>query len=155
LFFIGWSEGIQVTVPEQKKFAMLFQSVVLRCQFSTSSSQQPVVQWWYKSYCHDRTRESFSFTDSITLQIPDQGSTSHLDCRDSSRTVRPVASRQGITFTLGENYKGRDITITNNGDLRIGELQWGDSGVYYCKVVTSDDLMGQNEDRMELLVLGE
>ncbi|MGH0156874.1 UNVERIFIED_CONTAM: hypothetical protein FKN15_032620 [Acipenser sinensis] len=132
---------------------MLFQSVVLRCQFSTSSSQQPVVQWWYKSYCHDRTREAFSFTDSVTHQIPDQGSTSHLDCRDSSRTVRPVASRQGITFTLGENYKGRDITITNNGDLQIGDLQWGDSGVYYCKVVTSDDLMGQNEDRMELLVL--
>ncbi|XP_041128618.1 immunoglobulin-like domain-containing receptor 2 isoform X2 [Polyodon spathula] len=153
LCLTGWSEGVQVTVPEQKKFAMLFQSVVLRCQFSTSSSQQPVVQWWYKSYCHDRTREAFSFTDSVTHQIPDQGSTSHLDCRDSSRTVRPVASRQGVTFTLGENYKGRDITITNNADLRIGELQWGDSGVYYCKVVTSDDLMGQNEDRMELLVL--
>ncbi|KAK1168002.1 immunoglobulin-like domain-containing receptor 2 isoform X1 [Acipenser oxyrinchus oxyrinchus] len=155
LCLTGTSEGVQVTVPEQKKFAMLFQSVVLRCQFSTSSSQQPVVQWWYKSHCHDRTREAFGFTDSITHQIPDQGSTSHLDCRDSSRTVRPVASRQGITFTLGENYKGRDITITNNGDLRIGELQWGDSGVYYCKVVTSDDLMGQNEDRMELLVLGK
>lgn len=155
LCLTGWSEGVQVTVPEQKKFAMLFQSVVLRCQFSTSSSQQPVVQWWYKSYCHDRTREAFSFTDSVTHQIPDQGSTSHLDCRDSSRTVRPVASRQGITFTLGENYKGRDITITNNADLRIGELQWGDSGVYYCKVVTSDDLMGQSEDSMELLVLGK
>ncbi|XP_041115510.1 immunoglobulin-like domain-containing receptor 2 isoform X2 [Polyodon spathula] len=153
LYLTGWSEGVQVTVPEQKKFAMLFQSVVLRCQFSTSSSQQPVVQWWYKSYCHDRTREAFSFTDSVTHQIPDQGSTSHLDCMDSSRTVRPVASRQGITFTLGESYKGRDITITNNADLRIGELQWGDSGVYYCKVVTSDDIMGQNEDRMELLVL--
>lgn len=40
-------------------------------------------------------------------------------------------------------------------DLRIGELRWGDSGVYYCKVVIADDLEGQNEAHVELLVLGE
>lgn len=40
-------------------------------------------------------------------------------------------------------------------DLRIGEVQWGDSGVYICKVVISDDLEGQNEASVELLVLGK
>lgn len=43
----------------------------------------------------------------------------------------------------------------SGADLRIGELQWGDSGVYFCKVVISDDLEGQNEAHVELLVLGE
>lgn len=40
-------------------------------------------------------------------------------------------------------------------DLRIGEVQWGDSGVYICKVVIADDLEGQNEASVELLVLGK
>lgn len=40
-------------------------------------------------------------------------------------------------------------------DLRVGEVQWGDSGVYICKVVISDDLEGQNEASVELLVLGK
>lgn len=39
--------------------------------------------------------------------------------------------------------------------MRIGELQWGDSGVYYCKVVIADDVVGPNEAYVELLVMGE
>ncbi|KAJ0070298.1 hypothetical protein NL108_007645, partial [Boleophthalmus pectinirostris] len=39
-------------------------------------------------------------------------------------------------------------------DLRIGELQWGDSGVYFCKVIIADDVEGKNEAQLELLVLG-
>lgn len=34
-------------------------------------------------------------------------------------------------------------------------MHWGDSGVYMCKVVISDDLEGQNEASVELLVLGK
>ncbi|KAK1903245.1 Immunoglobulin-like domain containing receptor 2 [Dissostichus eleginoides] len=75
----------------------------------------------------------------------------------------------GASMTLAEHYKGRDIAIVNSNvfishityyclraeaDLRIGELQWGDSGVYYCKVVIADDLEGKNEAQLELLVLG-
>uniref|UniRef100_A0A8C4RJG6 Ig-like domain-containing protein n=1 Tax=Erpetoichthys calabaricus TaxID=27687 RepID=A0A8C4RJG6_ERPCA len=153
LCFTGWSEEVQVTALDKKKISMLFQSVTLRCKFSTSSTQPPVVQWWYKSFCQDRTLDAFSFSDSNKISEP--SSLPSLECPDTSRTVRPVASRQGLGVTLGEYYKGRDITITNNADLQIGELQWGDSGVYYCKVVVPDDLMGQNEDKMELLVLGE
>jgi hypothetical protein len=74
------------------------------------STQTPVVQWWYKSYCRDRTRDAFSFPEGLGVR----GSSSHLDCSDSSRTVRVVASVTGSSITLAEHYKGRDITIINS-----------------------------------------
>ncbi|XP_044072353.1 immunoglobulin-like domain-containing receptor 2 isoform X3 [Siniperca chuatsi] len=147
-------DGVHVTVREKQRFAMLFQSVVLPCQYQTASTQTPVVQWWYKSYCRDRTRESFTLQESLGVKASELGATSHLECSDSSRTVRVVASAQGASMTLAEHYKGRDIAIVNKADLRIGELQWGDSGVYFCKVVIADDLEGKNEAQLELLVLG-
>ncbi|XP_073329504.1 immunoglobulin-like domain-containing receptor 2 isoform X6 [Pagrus major] len=146
-------DGVHVTVREKQRFAMLFQSVVLPCQYQTASSQTPVVQWWYKSYCRDRTRESFTVPETLAVQASELGATSHLECSDSSRTVRVVASMQGASVTLAEHYKGRDITIVNKADLRIGELQWGDSGVYFCKIIIADDLEGKNEGQLELLVL--
>ncbi|XP_036437824.1 immunoglobulin-like domain-containing receptor 2 isoform X3 [Colossoma macropomum] len=148
-------EGVQVTVKDERKFAMLFSSVVLPCQYTTHSTQIPVVQWWYKSYCTDRTRDSFTFPERLGVQGSELGNTAHLDCSDNSRTVRIVASGQGASLTLAEHYKGRDISIINKGDLRIGELQWGDSGVYFCKVIIADDLEGKNEGQVELLVLGK
>nr|XP_015219848.1 PREDICTED: immunoglobulin-like domain-containing receptor 2 isoform X2 [Lepisosteus oculatus] len=153
LWLTAWRcEGLHVTVPGGKKLGMLFQTVVLECRYTTPSSQPPVVQWWYKSYCHDRTRDAFSGAESLGVSEQDSGA--HLDCADAGRTVRVVASRQGEVFRLAEHYKGRDITIVNKADLRIGELRWGDSGVYYCKVAVGDDLEGINEDKVELLVLG-
>ncbi|XP_029386354.1 immunoglobulin-like domain-containing receptor 2 isoform X2 [Echeneis naucrates] len=156
--FLGASmcvcDGIHVTVgPKKQHFAMLFQSVVLPCQYRTTSTQTPVVQWWYKSYCRDRTRESFNLPEALGIKASELGAKSHLECSDSSRTVRVVASAQGASMTLAEHYKGRDITIMNKADLRIGELQWGDSGVYFCKVIIADDLEGPNEGQLELLVL--
>ncbi|XP_029904430.1 immunoglobulin-like domain-containing receptor 2 isoform X2 [Myripristis murdjan] len=159
--------GVQVVVRDEKKYAVLFQSVVLPCHYTSASTQIPVVQWVYKSYCHDRTRDSFSFPDSLsgsgglgggmrggTGGGYDTGMTaSYLDCADSSRTVRNVASISGSSVTLSEYYKNRDISIINKADLRIGEVQWGDSGVYICKVVISDDLEGNSEAPVELLVL--
>ncbi|XP_033984738.1 immunoglobulin-like domain-containing receptor 2 isoform X1 [Trematomus bernacchii] len=147
-------DGVHVTVREKQRFAMLFQSVVLPCQYQTASNQHPVVQWWYKSYCRDRTRDSFTLPEKLGVQGSELGPSSHLECSDSGRTVRVVASAQGASMTLAEHYKGRDIAIVNKADLRIGELQWGDSGVYYCKVVIADDLEGKNEAQLELLVLG-
>uniref|UniRef100_A0A3Q4BST9 Ig-like domain-containing protein n=1 Tax=Mola mola TaxID=94237 RepID=A0A3Q4BST9_MOLML len=138
--------GVHVFVRDEKRYAVLFQSVVLPCQYNSVSTQTPVVQWVYKSYCRDRTRDSFSLTDSLS-------GISYLDCADSSRTVRTVASISGSSVTLSEYYKNRDISIINKADLRIGKVQWGDSGVYICKVVISDDLEGQNEASVELLVL--
>ncbi|XP_041663328.1 immunoglobulin-like domain-containing receptor 2 isoform X2 [Cheilinus undulatus] len=156
-FLLGASacvcDGVHVTVREKQRLAMLFQPVVLPCQYQTASTQTPVVQWWYKSYCRDRTRESFSLPESLAIQASELGTSSHLECSDNGRTVRVVASAQGASMTLAEHYKGRDIAIINKADLRIGELQWGDSGVYYCKVVIADDLEGKNEAYLELLVL--
>ncbi|XP_071004749.1 immunoglobulin-like domain-containing receptor 2 [Oncorhynchus clarkii lewisi] len=146
--------GVQVTVREERRFAMLFQSVVLQCQYHTPSTQTPVVQWWYKSYCRDRTQDSFTFPESLGVQGSELGAAAQLECSDSSRTVRIVASGQGASMTLAEHYKGRDIAIVNKADLRIGDLQWGDSGVYFCKIVIADDLEGKNEGQVELLVLG-
>ncbi|XP_078265160.1 immunoglobulin-like domain-containing receptor 2 isoform X4 [Rhinoraja longicauda] len=158
LCLAGVSLGVQVTISEYKKIAMLFQPVVLQCQYSTTSAQQPVVQWRFKSYCKDRTRDAFSIhsTATYTVSQKDQLPTwdPYLDCADNSRTVRVVASRQGSAVTLGDYYKGREITIINNADLQIGRLHWGDSGAYYCSVITSDDIVGNSEERMELLVLG-
>ncbi|XP_036413501.1 immunoglobulin-like domain-containing receptor 2 isoform X2 [Colossoma macropomum] len=150
-----WCEAVQVTVRDERRFALLFQSVLLPCQYSSVSTQAPVVQWWYKSYCRDRTRDAFSFPENAGLRGSEPGAISNLDCADNSRTVRIVASGQGSSVTLAEYYKGRDISIVNKADLRIGELQWGDSGVYLCKVVIADDLEGQNEAQVELLVLGQ
>ncbi|XP_053184377.1 immunoglobulin-like domain-containing receptor 2 isoform X2 [Scomber japonicus] len=144
-------DSVDVIMREKQRFAMLFQSVVLPCQYHTASTQTPVVQWWYKSYCRDRTKDSF--IENLGVQASDLGSTSHLECSDNSRTVHVVASAQGASMTLAEHYKGRDIAIINKADLRIGQLQWGDSGVYFCKVVVADDLEGRNEGQLELLVL--
>ncbi|XP_035015139.1 immunoglobulin-like domain-containing receptor 2 isoform X4 [Hippoglossus stenolepis] len=161
--------GVNVFVRDEKRYAVLFQSVVLPCQYTSVSTQIPVVQWVYKSYCRDRTRDSFNYPDSMGGGLGGGGLTggtggagggyesgmtaNYLDCSDSSRTVRMVASISGASITLSEYYKTRDISIINKADLRIGEVQWGDSGVYICKVVISDDLEGQNEAPVELLVL--
>ncbi|XP_061608872.1 immunoglobulin-like domain-containing receptor 2 isoform X4 [Phyllopteryx taeniolatus] len=151
--------GVHVLVKDEKKYAVLFQSVVLPCQFNSVSTQTPIVQWVYKSYCRDRTRDSFSLSDSLSGGPGGAGhdigkKASYLDCSDSSRTVRTVASVSGSSITLSEYYKNRDVSIINKADLRIAEVQWGDSGVYTCKVVIADDVVGQNEASVELLVLG-
>lgn len=112
-------DGVHVTVREKQRYAMLFQSVVLPCQYQTASTQTPVVQWWYKSYCRDRSRESFSLPESLAVRASETGGTSHLECSDASRTVRVVASAQGASMTLAEHYKGRDIAIVNSNALII------------------------------------
>uniref|UniRef100_A0A8C9DJP2 Immunoglobulin like domain containing receptor 2 n=1 Tax=Prolemur simus TaxID=1328070 RepID=A0A8C9DJP2_PROSS len=153
--FAAVAEGLQVTVPDKKKVAMLFQPTVLRCHFSTSSHQPAVVQWKFKSYCQDRMGESLGMS-SLRAQSLSKRNLEwdpYLDCLDSRRTVRVVASKQGSTVTLGDFYRGREITIVHDADLQIGKLMWGDSGLYYCIITTPDDLEGKNEDSVELLVL--
>ncbi|XP_035264684.1 lipolysis-stimulated lipoprotein receptor-like [Anguilla anguilla] len=148
--------GVEVTVGEERMFAPLFEEVVLRCRYSSRSSQTPVVQWWYKSYCRGRTADAFGFPQSLLFRRAEPAGSSHLDCSDAARTVRIIASIRDSTATLAEHYRDReDISIINEMDLRIGRLQWGDSGVYQCKVVISDDPEGTNEAQVELLVLGK
>ncbi|XP_015347125.1 immunoglobulin-like domain-containing receptor 2, partial [Marmota marmota marmota] len=150
------AEGLQVTVPDKRKVAMLFQPAVLRCHFSTSSHRPAVVQWKFKSYCQDRMGESLGMSSPRAQSLSKRNLEwdPYLDCLDSRRTVRVVASKQGSTVTLGDFYRGREITIVHDADLQIGKLMWGDSGLYYCVITTPDDLEGKNEDSVELLVLG-
>lgn len=42
-----------------------------------------------------------------------------------------------------------------DADLTFEQTGWGDSGVYYCSVVSAQDLQGNNEAYAELIVLGE
>ncbi|XP_039737484.1 immunoglobulin-like domain-containing receptor 2 isoform X2 [Pteropus medius] len=149
------ADGLQVTAPDKKKVAMLFQPTVLRCRFSTSSQQPAVVQWKFKSYCQDRMGESLGMPSPRAQALSKRNLEwdPYLDCLDSRRTVRVVASKQGSTVTLGDFYRGREITIVHDADLQIGKLAWGDSGLYYCVITTPDDLEGKNEDSVELLVL--
>ncbi|XP_074178559.1 immunoglobulin-like domain-containing receptor 2 isoform X6 [Rhinolophus sinicus] len=156
LFWLtAMAEGLQVTVPDKKTVAMLFQPTVLRCHFSTSSHQPAVVQWKFKSYCQDRMGESLGMSSPRAQSLSKRNLEwdPYLDCLDSRRTVRVVASKQGSTVTLGDFYRGREITIIHDADLQIGKLMWGDSGLYYCVITTPDDLEGKNEDSVELLVL--
>nr|XP_025041028.1 immunoglobulin-like domain-containing receptor 2 isoform X2 [Pelodiscus sinensis] len=163
-FLVGWivllwitalAEGLLVTVPEKKKIAMLFQPALLRCGFSTSSTRPAVVQWRFKSYCQDRTGEALGLATSGIQPMSKRNLEwdPYLDCVDSRRTVRVVASKQGSAVTIGDFYKERDVTIVHDADLQIGKLMWGDSGLYYCLIITPDDLEGKNEESVELLVL--
>ncbi|XP_062453327.1 immunoglobulin-like domain-containing receptor 2 isoform X5 [Rhea pennata] len=155
LWFAAEMEGLQVTVPEKKKVAMLFQPALLRCHFSTSSTQPAVVQWRFKSYCQDRMGEALGMATSglQTMSKRNLDWDPYLDCVDSRRTVRVVASKQGSAITIGDFYKERDVSIVHDADLQIGKLMWGDSGLYYCLIITPDDVEGKNEESVELLVL--
>ncbi|XP_078063534.1 lipolysis-stimulated lipoprotein receptor-like, partial [Mustelus asterias] len=154
----GFSAAIQVTVQNPWNVVLLFQHVVLKCNYDTSSTQPPMVVWKYKSYCRDRILDAFnpSSTDNQIndqLQQADPNYDPYVNCPDSSRTVRVVASKLGKAVTLEDYYQGRKITIINEADLSIEQTAWGDSGVYYCTVNAFGDMAGNNEAYAELLVL--
>ncbi|KAI2590323.1 lipolysis stimulated lipoprotein receptor [Homo sapiens] len=152
--------AIQVTVSNPYHVVILFQPVTLPCTYQmTSTPTQPIVIWKYKSFCRDRIADAFS-PASVDNQLNAQlaagnpGYNPYVECQDSVRTVRVVATKQGNAVTLGDYYQGRRITITGNADLTFDQTAWGDSGVYYCSVVSAQDLQGNNEAYAELIVLG-
>uniref|UniRef100_A0A7M4EJX0 Lipolysis stimulated lipoprotein receptor n=2 Tax=Crocodylus porosus TaxID=8502 RepID=A0A7M4EJX0_CROPO len=156
---LGPAVGLQVTVLNPFNVVILFQPATLQCNYQTSATQPPIVTWKYKSYCRSRLANAFNpssqesqLTDQLQQNIP--GYNPYVECQDTVRTVRVVATKQGNAVTLGDFYQGRRITITNNADLSIEQTAWGDSGVYYCTVTSSQDLQGNNEAYAELIVLG-
>lgn len=116
----GVSRAVQVTMPDHKKSVMLFQSTLLRCHYSTSSSHPVLVQWKYKSFCQDRTEEALGIGKPPSKS--NMGGNQYLDCADGSRTVRPVASKLGNSVTLGDFYKGRAVTIVNGKVVLCSDL---------------------------------
>uniref|UniRef100_A0A8C9CER8 Lipolysis stimulated lipoprotein receptor n=1 Tax=Phocoena sinus TaxID=42100 RepID=A0A8C9CER8_PHOSS len=153
------ASAIQVTVTDPYHVVILFQPVTLPCSYqSTTTPMAPIVIWKYKSFCRDRLADAFS-PASVDNQLNAQlaagnpGYNPYVECQDSVRTVRVVATKQGNAVTLGDYYQGRRITITGNADLTFDQTAWGDSGVYYCSVVSAQDLQGNNEAYAELIVL--
>lgn len=49
----------------------------------------------------------------------------YLDCVDSRRTVRVVASKQGSAVTIGDFYKERDISIVHGNSTTSVILDGG------------------------------
>lgn len=153
------ASAIQVTVSDPYHVVILFQPVTLPCTYQMSNTLTvPIVIWKYKSFCRDRVADAFS-PASVDNQLNAQlaagnpGYNPYVECQDSVRTVRVVATKQGNAVTLGDYYQGRRITITGNADLTFEQTAWGDSGVYYCSVVSAQDLDGNNEAYAELIVL--
>lgn len=137
------ASAIQVTVSDPYHVVILFQPVTLPCTYQlTTTPTAPIVIWKYKSFCRDRIADAFS-TSSVENQLNTQLSASnpgynpYVECQDNVRTVRVVATKQGNAVTLGDYYQGRRITITGNADLTFDQTAWGDSGVYYCSVVSA------------------
>lgn len=122
--FVAATEGLLVKVPEKKKVAMLFEPALLRCDFSTSSNQPAVVQWRFKSYCQDRMGEALGMATSGLQAVSKRNLEwdPYLDCVDSRRTVRVVASKQGSAVTIGDFYKGRDVTIVHGNSAPLAVL---------------------------------
>ncbi|KAK5862007.1 hypothetical protein PBY51_017440 [Eleginops maclovinus] len=146
--------AISVQCPTKRYIVILFQPVTLTCTYQTTANQPPVVTWKYKSYCRDPIQAAFnpSSAESILSQN-NPNYDPNIECADSQRTVQIVASKQNTAVTLGAEYQGRKISILNNADLNIAQTAWGDSGVYVCSVVSSQDLSGNGEDYTELIVL--
>ncbi|KAG7270374.1 hypothetical protein CRUP_003928, partial [Coryphaenoides rupestris] len=149
-----YTGAISVQCPTKRYIVILFQPVTLNCNFQTTATQPPVVTWKYKSYCRDPIQAALN--PSSAENILSQNNPNYdpnIECADSQRTLRIVASKQANAVTLGAEYQGRKISIINNADLNIGQTAWGDSGVYVCSVISAQDLSGNSEDYTELIVL--
>ncbi|XP_044777977.1 lipolysis-stimulated lipoprotein receptor isoform X5 [Neomonachus schauinslandi] len=112
------ASAIQVTVSDPYQVVILFQPVTLPCTYQlTTTPTAPIVIWKYKSFCRDRIADAFSPTSAdnqlnAQLAAGNPGYNPYVECQDSMRTVRVVATKQGNAVTLGDYYQGRRITIT-------------------------------------------
>ncbi|CAL9701496.1 unnamed protein product [Knipowitschia caucasica] len=151
LSLIKESVSIQVIVPETKRTTALFASITLRCDYSTSASNQEIlVTWKYKSFCKDPVIEFYSTAYQSAQQL---GQDPANDCPDSQRTLRTVAQKRGSNEpNLGTEYSQRKITIINKADLQITEVMWWDNGMYFCQVDAPGDTVGDNDKEIQLIV---
>ncbi|XP_072249877.1 lipolysis-stimulated lipoprotein receptor [Leuresthes tenuis] len=146
--------AISVQCPTKRYIVILFQPVTLTCDFQTTATQPPVITWKYKSYCRDPIQAALNPSSAENVLAQNNPNYDpNIECADSQRTIRIVASKQANAVTLGKEYQGRKISIMNNADLNIAQTAWGDSGVYVCSVISSQDLSGNGEDYTELIVL--
>ncbi|XP_073433237.1 immunoglobulin-like domain-containing receptor 1 isoform X1 [Dendrobates tinctorius] len=150
--FIRGCLSLQVTVQDTERYTMLFSSIILKCDYSTSAQIQDVsVTWRYKSFCKDPIFEYYSASYQAALSLKQDPSN---DCNDNQREVRIVIQRRGQNEpVLGTDYRQRKITIQNKADLVINEVMWWDHGVYYCTVEATGDSSGDPDKEVKLIVL--
>uniref|UniRef100_A0AAY5EK04 Ig-like domain-containing protein n=1 Tax=Electrophorus electricus TaxID=8005 RepID=A0AAY5EK04_ELEEL len=143
--------AIQVTVPYNQRSTMLFASVILRCDYSTSANLQEVlVTWRYKSFCLDPVLQYYTTVYQAALTL---GQNPANDCPDRQRTIRTVIQKNGNKEPiLGAEYRERKITILNKADLVITEVMWWDNGVYFCSIDVAGDTIGDSDQEVELIV---
>ncbi|KAK7172024.1 hypothetical protein R3I93_004345 [Phoxinus phoxinus] len=151
--FIGFTTAITAICKYPRYVVILFQPVTLSCDYTTTATSPPLISWKYKSYCRDPIQAALnpsSADNAIAQSNPNYNP--NIECADSARTVRIVASKQ-TAVSLSKDYQGRQISITNNADLNFAQTAWGDSGVYICTVGSAQDLSGNGECFTELIVL--
>ncbi|XP_075710773.1 immunoglobulin-like domain-containing receptor 1 [Rhinoderma darwinii] len=144
--------ALQVTVQDTERYAMLFSTIILKCEYSTSAQIQDVaVTWRYKSFCKDPIFEYYSASYQAGLSLKQDPSN---DCNDNQRVVRIVIQKRGQNEpVLGTDYRQRKITIQNKADLVMSEVMWWDHGVYYCSVEAQGDTSGDPDKEVKLIVL--
>ncbi|XP_038614154.1 LOW QUALITY PROTEIN: immunoglobulin-like domain-containing receptor 1 [Tachyglossus aculeatus] len=155
LLLCTWLTGclsLLVTVQDTERYAMLFASIVLKCDYTTSAQlQDVVVTWRFKSFCKDPIFDYYSASYQAALALGQDPSN---DCNDGQREVRVVAQRRGQNEpVLGGEYRQRKITIQNRADLVINEVMWWDHGVYYCTIEALGDTSGDPDKEVKLTVL--
>lgn len=107
--------AISVQCPTKRYVVILFQPVTLTCNYQTTATQIPTVTWRYKSYCRDPVQAALN--PSSVENILSQNNPNYdpnIECADSQRTVRIVASKQANAVTLSDFYQGRKISITGS-----------------------------------------
>lgn len=113
-FLTGFTTGVNVVCPVKRYVVILFQPVTLRCDFTTTSTVPPLITWKYKSFCRDPIQAALNPSSADnTLAQSNPNYNPNIECSDSSRTVRIVASKQ-TAVTLGNQYQGRKISIINS-----------------------------------------
>lgn len=110
----GFTTAINVICNKPRYVVILFQPVTLTCDYSTTATTLPLITWKYKSYCRDPIQAALnpsSADNAIAQSNPNYNP--NIECADSARTVRIVASKQ-TAVTLAKDYQGRQISITNS-----------------------------------------
>ncbi|KAM3935969.1 immunoglobulin-like domain-containing receptor 1 [Leptodactylus fuscus] len=144
--------ALQVVVQDTQRYTMLFSTIVLKCEYTTSAQIQDVsVTWVYKSFCKDPIFDYYSSSYQAALSMSQDPTN---DCNDKQREVRTVIEKRGQNEPiLGIEYRQRKITIQNKADLVISEVMWWDHGVYFCSVGAQGDMSGDRDKEVKLIVL--
>lgn len=113
--FSEYAMAIPVQCPTKRYIVILFQPVTLQCNYQTSSLQPPIITWRYKSYCRDPIQAALNPSSAENILAQNNPNYNpNIECADSQRTVRTVASKQASAVTLSSYYQERKISIINS-----------------------------------------